>query len=129
MIVGIGTDLVRIARIEEALQRHGGRFALRILSEEEIHRFRHSSAGVRYLAKRFAAKEAVAKALGCGIGAGARWTDIVVSNDGAGAPLVSLSDRALESAEARGVTHIHLSISDEQDYAIAFVVLSAAMAG
>lgn len=125
MIVGIGTDLIKVARIEDSIDRLGDRFAKRILSGIELEVYQRSATPARYMAKRFAAKEAVAKALGCGIGRGAGWGDIIISNDDSGAPGVALVGAAKASAESKGVTHSHLSISDEQDYALAFVVLSA----
>ena len=124
MIVGIGTDIVKISRIRESLDRLGERFAERILAASELERFRATTRPERYLAKRFSAKEAAAKALGCGIGEGANWSDIVVENNSAGAPRLRFDGNAARTAAALGVTAIHVSISDEHDYAVAFVVLS-----
>lgn len=124
MIVAVGTDIVRISRLQAALARRGERFARRILSQDEFSGFLRRPDGVQaaYLAKRFAAKEAVGKALGTGLG-GLSWHDIGVCSDSRGAPSVRLEGRALERFIAKGATHIHLSLSDEPDFALAFVVI------
>ncbi|MFW6346790.1 MAG: holo-ACP synthase [Halomonas sp.] len=123
MILGIGTDIARVARFERAMQRHGGRFALRLLGELERERLRDHSAPAAFLAKRFAAKEAFVKALGTGLRRGMRWTEIQVVNDALGRPSLVLAGRAHELAMTTGVRAIHLSISDEEALAVAFVVL------
>jgi len=124
MIVGIGTDLIKIARIVTSLDKLGDKFARRILSEQEFLAFRANANPANFLAKRFAAKEAASKALGTGIGQGVSWQHIVISRDELGAPLLHFSDRAAEVATSRGATKSHISLSDEKDYAVAFVVLS-----
>lgn len=123
MIGGIGTDLVEISRLEAVVERQGDRFIQRILTPEEQDQYRALAHPTRYLAKRFAAKEAVAKALGTGIGRGVSWQDILIQNDENGAPLAVLSGGALARMKHLGVERCHLSISDEQRYATAFVVL------
>ena len=123
-IVGMGTDIVEIARIEEALSR-SARLAPRVLTPAEMALFEASSEPVRYLAKRFAAKEAAVKALGTGIGRGIGWHHIEVSNDELGAPKLTFSDAFAQRCEALGVTHSHISISDEQHYATATVILES----
>lgn len=123
MIYGIGTDIVRIQRIADSLQRHGERFASRILADNEMSEFRAASRKEHFLAKRFAAKEAFVKAFGTGFRDGVSLRDIRVTHDDLGKPLLSFSKRAGEQLEKLGIQGCHLSLSDEQDYAIAFVTL------
>lgn len=130
MIVGLGIDLVSIERVAQALQRHGPRFANKVLSAVELMEFEQSQAPERFLAKRFAAKEAFAKALGTGIGAAAAWQDLTIGHSGAGQPVLVVQGVAERSMRRRGVVAQHLSISDEQEHAVAVVVLEAdAMSG
>lgn len=123
MILGVGTDLVQRARIEQSLERWGERFARRILSPQELVIFSKHHQPTAYLAKRFAGKEAASKALGTGIGQ-ISWQEISIVNDAAGSPMVELSGAALSLFEARGARHIHVSLTDEKAYALAFVVVS-----
>jgi len=123
MIVAIGTDIVEIARIKAVLERHGRHFAERILCPRELLRFDQHSHPAAYLAKRFAAKEALAKALGTGIGR-VSWQDIETTNNPSGAPQFILGGLAKELMSEMGATEALLSLSDEQEYALAFVVLS-----
>ncbi|WP_043526631.1 holo-ACP synthase [Litchfieldella xinjiangensis] len=125
MIVGIGTDLARVARFADAMARHGDRFPRRILGEIEYARFMEHPAPSAFLAKRFAAKEAFVKALGLGLRQGMRWTDIQVSNDTLGRPSLMLTGEADRLAQRAGVARVHLSLSDEEEFACAFVVLEA----
>lgn len=121
-IVGLGTDIAEIERVEKALARSGEAFAKRILAQAEFDTFSELKQQGRYLAKRFAVKEAASKALGTGIAQGVTFHDFVVSNDELGAPVLTLSNKADELAKAKGVNHIHLSISDERHYAVATVI-------
>lgn len=123
MIIGVGTDIARVARFERAVVRHGERFALRLLGDDELTLFQARGRPVAYLAKRFAAKEAFVKALGTGLRRGMRWTEIQVVNDAMGRPSLLLSGQAHDLAEAAGVKALHLSLSDEEAFAVAFVVL------
>lgn len=125
MILGIGTDLVLIERIDGVLQRQGERFARRILTDEELRRFQLHRQPVRYLAKRYAAKEAILKALGTGLAAGLTWHCMQIDNDSAGAPIVVLRGMALQRLEQGGGGRMLLSLSDERDQALAFAVWSA----
>ena len=125
MIVGVGTDIVEINRIAESLARLGERFAQRILSTSELELFHSHVNQAAFLAKRFAAKEAVGKALGTGIGQGVSWVEIEVLHDELGAPRLTFSGEAQQWCERRGVANSHISLSDEKDYAVAFVVLEA----
>ncbi|MFP8965583.1 holo-ACP synthase [Pokkaliibacter sp. CJK22405] len=125
MICGIGTDLVAVARIAAIHDKTRERFARKILGPEELVRYQELAHPVPWLAKRWAAKEATAKALSHGIGRGLSMTHIQVLNHESGAPRLVLTDKALTLAQAMGATHWHISLSDEADYALAFVVLSA----
>lgn len=125
-VVGIGTDIVSVARIAEALERFGERFAQRVLASEEIDVFRASRHPARLLAKRFAAKEAALKALGTGFSQGLGASQIAVVHDALGKPGLALSGAAQARARALGVGESLLTLSDEKDYAVAFVVLLAA---
>ena len=123
MVIGIGCDLASVARVERSLAQLGARFAERILAPAELALFASSSQPAAYLAKRFASKEAVAKALGTGIGAAASFQDISISSGARGKPQVELSGSARATAAAMGVRSIKISISDEADMALAFVIL------
>ncbi len=123
MIYGIGTDIVRIARMEESLTRHGDRFAERILAETEMAEFVAAAHPSRLLAKRFAAKEAAAKGFGTGFRDGLALRHIVVTHDALGRPGLKFEGRGAELATQLGVTGAHLSIADEAEYAVAYVVL------
>lgn len=123
MIYGIGTDIVSIQRIAKALERHGKRFADRILASGEAPAFAKSTQPVHFLAKRFAAKEAAAKAFGTGFRDGLVMTDIAVTHDDRGKPMLAFSGRAQRLCEELGIGEHFISISDEKEHAIAFVTL------
>lgn len=123
MIYGIGADIVRIDRIRATLERYGERFARRILTEAEFVEFQKNQRPERLLAKRFAVKEAVVKALGLGIREGLAWNLIGVSHDHYGKPSIVYEGSALAYVESAEITESLVSISDEQEYAVAFVVL------
>lgn len=124
-MIAIGTDILKIDRVEDVVERLGDRFMARILAPVEQEEYHASGQPQRLLAKRFAAKEAIAKALGTGIGRGVSWQDIVIGHDGNGAPLVTLSGGALEVATNRGGNRVELSLADEVDYVVAFAVLAS----
>lgn len=133
-IIGIGTDLVAIARIETIWNRFGMHFARRILTENELdsltnHLIKNASNSknpIHFLAKRFAAKEAVAKALGTGFRPeGILLTEIGVRNDELGRPYLEFFGHTKEVFDKLKVK-THISLSDERDYAMAFVILEAA---
>lgn len=124
-ILGLGTDIAEIERVERALGRTGVAFAKRILTPSEMLRFSELKSQARFLAKRFAAKEAASKALGTGIARGVSFQDFAVENDELGKPVLTLSGVAKERSQAMGVKHIHLSISDERYYAVATVILES----
>ncbi|GAA5192369.1 holo-ACP synthase [Ferrimonas gelatinilytica] len=124
-IIGLGTDVVEILRIEEQASRLGVRFAQRILTPSELEQWRTHKAPSRLLAKRFAVKEAAAKALGTGIGRGVSFQHIELRHNEAGAPLLHLSGGAAERLAVLGGRHCHVSLSDERDYAVATVILES----
>ena len=123
MIHGIGTDLVSVKRIEDALFRYGDRFLHRILSEAEVAEYAQSSQPARFLAKRFAAKEAFSKAWGTGIGEAIGWHDVSVAHDIKGKPLIAPSAALSDKFLKESIVAAHISLSDENDHALAFVVL------
>ncbi|MDB4470822.1 holo-ACP synthase [Deltaproteobacteria bacterium] len=123
MIIGIGTDLAKVSRLESSLERLGDRFAERILAPIEMAEYRGHARPARLLAKRFAVKEAAAKALGTGIGK-VSWHDIYIEHDEMGAPILCFQGHARVLADQKAISHLHVSISDEDDLALAFVVLS-----
>jgi len=125
MIVGMGTDIIELARIEATLSRLGDAFAKRILDDNEFTVYRDSKQSLNYLAKRFAIKEAAAKAWGTGIGRGVSWQHMHTSNSEYGAPCLSFSDGAQTRFLELGAAHCHLSVSDEQHYAVAHVILES----
>ena len=124
MIRGIGTDLVLVSRIEAVLTRQGERFARRILTADEFERFAAHGRPARYLAKRFAAKEAILKALGTGVAGGLAWQHMQIDRDELGAPQVVLSGVAADKLAAGGGGRMLLSLSDEREQALAFAVWS-----
>lgn len=123
MIYGIGTDIVNIARMAGLLARHGERAAQRLLTSGELSAFATHRAPARLLAKRFAAKEAFAKAAGTGLRAPVALTNIAVIHDGLGRPQFEFAPDLQDWLTARGIGASHLSISDETDMVAAFVVL------
>lgn len=132
MIVGLGTDIVEIERIEQSIPAGGDidalakcRLAKRVLTHVELGIFVDSTQPGRYLAKRFAAKEAAAKALGTGIGRGVSFQHIEISNNDNGAPLISFSGGAADRLAALGGARAHLSIADEKHYATATVIIES----
>ncbi|MDO8933094.1 MAG: holo-ACP synthase [Rhodocyclaceae bacterium] len=122
MIHGIGTDIVAVARLAELYERHGERGIAKLLAAEEHADCLSSTDAARFLAKRFAAKEALGKALGTGIRAPVLLTAIAVGHDALGKPAFRFAPELAAWMASRGL-HAHLSISDERDYAVAFVVV------
>jgi len=124
MIRGVGSDIVEIARVERDLRRFGERLPRRVLSPEEWSAYAVTRFPAAFLARRFAAKEAVAKALGTGFSEGIAPRDIVIAHDRRGGPRVRYAEAADRRRDAIGVTESWLSLSDERDYALAFAVLA-----
>jgi holo-[acyl-carrier-protein] synthase len=127
VIYGIGTDICDIRRIEAALQRHGERFALKVLGPHEIEVFRQRRAkvparGVRYLATRFSAKEAFSKAIGLGLRLPMTWRACEIVKAPSGKPEIRLHGELAAWFEARSL-RAHVTVTDETDYAASFVVV------
>ena len=128
-IAGIGMDLLRVVRVERALARHGDRFAERVLGPEELLKFharrqRDPARGVRFLATRFAAKEAFSKAIGLGMRQPMAWPRMQALNAPGGRPVVVLSEPLRAWYEARfGAAHV--SLTDESDLVAAYVVVES----
>jgi len=129
MILGIGSDLIDIRRLEKSLERHGERFIARVFTDIERVRAEGRAGRVACYAKRFAAKEACSKALGSGISEGVFWRDMGVVNLPGGKPTMNLTGGAAERLEAmlpRGHgAVIHLTITDDHPLAQAFVIIEA----
>jgi holo-[acyl-carrier protein] synthase len=123
MIRGIGVDIVKVDRIEQAVERWGDRFLKRIFTAAEIERCQQRARPAQCLALRFAAKEAFAKALGLGMRKGLRWRDIEVVHDHLGKPDLLLHNQAQRLLEAVEASRTWLSLSDERESALAVVVL------
>jgi holo-[acyl-carrier protein] synthase len=122
MIHGVGTDLVAVARMRTLWERHDERALAKLLAPEEAAACRASADPARFLAKRFAAKEALGKALGTGIRAPVLLTAIAVSHDELGKPSFAFGAELAAWLATGGLT-CHLSLSDEADFALAFVVV------
>ena len=123
MILGIGTDIVNVARMEAATRRHGATFAERILSAQELVDYASHAHPARFLSKRFAAKEALAKATGRGLRHPVSLRQITVTHDELGKPIFLFNEELSAFLSGLGVARHHLSLSDERDSAVAFVIL------
>lgn len=123
MIIGIGTDIVSVARMETALARHGEHFAQRILSSLELAEYAGQAHPARFLSKRFAAKEALSKACGQGLRHPVTLRNITVGHDELGKPAFEFNGELQEFLAGCGMVRHHLSLSDERDHAVAFVIL------
>jgi holo-[acyl-carrier protein] synthase len=122
MILGLGTDLVAIARVEELLSRHGERFLTRVFTPREREECLRRVRPALHLAARVAAKEAAMKALGTGWSLGVRWRDVEVQSGGDTPPLLRLDGVARARAESRGVRDTLVSLSHDGGYALAVVM-------
>ena len=127
MICGIGTDLVQVSRVAAVLARHGDKFLWRVLGPSEMKLAPQDSTQAAWVAKRWAVKEAAAKALGVGIGAHARFTDFQVVHTEKGAPKLEVSGSAALTAGANARWHV--SITDDGGFAQAFVVWEGVQVG
>jgi holo-[acyl-carrier protein] synthase len=125
VIVGVGIDLVAVGRLESTLAAWGERFERRVFTAGERAHCRAQRRPGLAFAARFAAKEAFSKAVGTGLAAGLRWTDVEVVRDPAGAPGLCLTGAARALAERRGADRLHVSLSHDRELAIAVVVLEA----
>jgi len=125
MIVGVGVDIVEIERVHDLVERHGASFLNKVFTPAEIELCQDRPRSAEHFAARFAAKEAVVKALGTGFQKGVMWKDIQVLNGELGEPVAELSDGAAARAEALNVTGLHVSLSHGQQHAVAMVVAEA----
>ena len=125
MIYGIGVDLVNVDRLAGVLARYGERFLKRVFTDREIAYCQgRAKQGVYQLAQRFAAKEAFSKALGVGLREGGiRWREVEVLPDPRGKPEIQVTGRAAMICEEMGIKGLHLSLTDEDNFAVAMVVL------
>jgi len=124
MIKGLGTDIAEVSRVNKVYDNTGEAFVDRILNKiEQQGRPKNPDMLGAFLAKRFAAKEAAAKALGTGISDGISFLDFTISHTELGAPILIVSGRAAEIAKEKGISSWHLSISDEKHYAMATVIV------
>lgn len=121
---GIGTDLLDQRRIARLIEKPNERFSQRILTADELILWAKKSHSINFLAKRFAAKEAISKALGTGIAQGIGFQQMNIYADALGKPVVELSGAALERIEALGGEQVLLSLSDEGEMILAFAVLA-----
>ena len=124
-IFGVGTDIIRINRLKKSLNKKP--FLLRVYSNEEIEKCKRTKINFNCFAKRFAAKEAFSKALGTGISKGINFNEIIVLNEKSGKPYIKLANKTKKIVEKKlkkKTYKISLSISDEKDYAVAFVTIS-----
>jgi holo-[acyl-carrier protein] synthase len=122
MIAGVGTDLVEIARVRRALERHAG-FARRVLADAELEIFTRLRDGAAFVAKRFAAKEAFYKAFGEPPSRANTWHELAVVNDADGRPRLACGSALAARLAERGIDRWHVSLTDERQYALACVIL------
>jgi holo-[acyl-carrier protein] synthase len=122
MIKGIGVDIIAVKRVEEMMEAHGEVFCSRVFTRRETEYCQRFTRPGERLAGRFAAKEAVLKALGTGWRGGISWQDVEILQTRSGAPEVKLSGAAEAEARKLGVQMVHLSISHSRDYALAFAI-------
>ena len=123
MVVGIGTDLIEIVRIQQSVTRFGDRFLRRVFTPGEIDYCQRKKNAAESFAARFAAKEAGAKALGTGISQGISWLELEVARQPSGKPSLQLSGRAAQRARSLGVASVALSLTHSKDIALAVVVM------
>lgn len=126
MIFGVGTDIVEFARIQATYDRFGEHFVRRILMDEEIELFRRSKQPVRFLAMRFAGKEATVKAMGTGFAHGVWLRDVGILNNDWGRPVVIWSERGRQVCDRLGIGTGHVSLSDDAGLVQAFAVVEMA---
>jgi holo-[acyl-carrier protein] synthase len=126
MIFGVGTDIVEVSRIQATYDRFGDHFVQRILMDEELELFHKSKWPVRFLAMRFAGKEASVKAMGTGFRHGIWLRDVGITNNDWGRPLIIWSERGRGVCERLGIGAGHVSLTDDAGLVIAFAVVEAA---
>jgi len=126
MIFGIGTDIVEMSRMEATWLRFGERFARRILMDEEMELFKQTNQPVRFLAMRFAGKEAAVKAMGTGFAHGVWLRDVGITRNEWGRPLIIWSERGRKVCKNLGIGNGHVSLTDDAGLVMAFAVVEAA---
>jgi len=126
VIFGVGTDIVEYARIQATYDRFGEHFVRRILMPEELELFRRSKQPVRFLAMRFAGKEATVKAMGTGFAHGVWLRDVGILNNDWGRPLITWSERGRRVCEKLGIGSGHVSLTDDAGLVLAFAVVETA---
>lgn len=126
MIFGVGTDILELSRVQETYERFGDHFVDRLLLDEEREQFARSKWPVRFLAMRFAAKEATVKAMGTGFRHGMWIRDVGIVNNARGRPEIIWSDRGREVCEELGIAGGHVSLSDDAGLIVAFAVVMKA---
>lgn len=123
MILGVGIDIIEVGRIASSYERFGERFLKRILKPEEIKYCLSNKNPAPFLAARFAAKEAVSKAFGTGIGSKISWQDIEIKKEVSGKPYIVLHENGLKLMKEMGAKKMHISISHTENYAVAMAIL------
>ncbi len=123
MIFGVGTDIVELSRVQAIYERFGDRFVRRLLMDEEIELFHKSKEPVRFLAMRFAGKEATVKAMGTGFAHGVWIRDVGITMNQWGRPLVAWSERGKRVCDRLGIGKGHVSLTDDAGLVIAFAVV------
>ena len=126
MIFGVGTDVVEVSRIQATYERFGDHFVRRLLMDEELALFQQSKWPVRFLAMRFAGKEAAVKAMGTGFRHGMWLRDVGIVNNDWGRPLIIWSERGRRLCEEMGIGNGHVSLTDDAGLVIAFAVVETA---
>lgn len=126
MIFGVGTDIVELSRVQAVYERFGERFVQRLLMDEEAELFRRSKHPVRFLAMRFAAKEATVKAMGTGFAHGVWIRDVGITANDWGRPLVIWSERGQRVCDRLGIGKGHVSLTDDAGLVVAFAVVETA---
>jgi len=125
MIIGIGVDIAEIARFDQLSAKFGDRFARRVLTADELSEYQRRRESSSYLATRFAAKEAVAKACGTGIGAELGFHSMQIDNDDSGKPVLRFLDGANDLVKRLRIQNAQISLSDEKHYVVAMALLES----
>jgi holo-[acyl-carrier protein] synthase len=123
MVIGVGTDIIEIARVGQSIDRFGARFLQRVFTPREIAYCQSKRNAAESFAARFAAKEAGAKALGTGISRGVSWLELEVNREPSGRPTLVLTGRAAQHAHRLGIARASLSLTHSRDIALAVVVM------
>ena len=125
MIYGIGTDIVAITRIKSASEKHGRRFAEKILTSAELLEYDNNVNPTQFLARRFSMKEALVKALGTGLRESVTLHDFTVMHTELGKPTIEYSEKLKSILQQNNIRQTHITVSDEKEYAVAFALLES----